>query len=1538
MNRLVFTYVILYIVTSVLMAQDQPPIYINEFLASNVSIEADIRDYDDYSDWIELYNDQDSVADISGYFITDDLTDPYKWQFPDGATIPVKGFLRLWADGYDDIPGNTYNVPYYLPGYPRRYFTTHYYHLNFSLSQAGESIGLFGRDSTRIDSVTFELQERDISMGRQPDGSANWWYFSEPTPGASNSTNGTLNIQYTSDPEISLASGFYTPGQVATITASGSGAEIRYTLDGSKPGSTSTQYDSPLNITETTILKVRVFDNDKLASRVLTRTYFIDEQISIPVISITCPPYSLWDDTFGIYDNIYKDREIPVHFEFFEDDGSLGFNLDAGLSLTGQLSVLYDQKSFTIRARERYGTDIINYRIFPQRELDTFSSLYLRNAGVPDHQDSFFRDALMASLVLNKTDLDCQAYRPAVVFLNGAYWGIYNIRDKINEDYIGSIHNLNPEDVDLLEYENSPSPEVMSGNSDDYNAFYEYINTHDLSVKENYDHIAAWMDMDEYINYQITEIYCDNVYWLDQNIRMWRERSPGSKWRWILFDTDFGFGMPNQRSIGYMNNTLTYATSSNSGDPFVLPQWATLIFRKLLQNDDFKVRFLQRFSSFLNTVFQPDSVLSKITQIKNVLSPEMPKHISKWRSSNYGFPIPDYNTWLQNVNGIKNFATNRPTYQRQHLINYFGLSGQALLNLTVNDTLMGRIKINQLEWQDQREEAVYFKGIPTVLEAIPNIGYRFVKWDGIADEFENPLSIIPLVDSLTITAIFEPVSIDLLPAVIASDTTLNQIHSPYYATQTVTVDSNVTLTIGEGVQLLMPEKASLMVHGRLLVQGSAENPVRIDPNDFSADWGALCLVNTSDSSVINYLTIKGATKGVDYSRDKAALSGYQARFSVNHLTITNSQAPVFVQFGKVTIRNSRLYSEIAGDLINIKKAASAVVENCDLRGNNEFDTDAIDFDHLDNGIIRDNRIYNFYGFNSDAIDLGEGARDILVENNIIYNINDKGVSIGGGSMAMLKRNLIANCGQGVGIKDEGSYGYLEHNTFYGNTYAIACFEKNIGVGGGSADMVSCILSNSKNAAVFVDALSTLNISYSLSDTEELPGLYNTLANPAFVNNLHLAAGSPAINTGNPSLPLDPDGSLPDIGAYPFDPQHKNLIITEIHYNPAEGDNYEFIEIVNAGDASVNLNGFQVTGDIHFIFPDVTLFMDDYCVVAKNMDVYQGQGFPVFSWDQGNLPAGPGNLYLKNFQGDTIDFVNYDNQYWWPEEADGQGPSLELHHTSLENMVTSNWRSSYAAGGTPGKSNNSVAISGIYINEFLTSNSTVYTDGNGEYDDWIEIYNDTAIPVNLGSLYITDNLDIPFKYPIPNNFSEQTTIPANGYLILWADGQTDQGVLHLPFKLDKAGEQIGVVQLAENDTLFIDSLTYAEQLTDVSYGRYPDGSPNWQFFNNPTPLDSNRIITTIQPDPLLPLTFGLSQNYPNPFNPKTIINYELVIISDVDLSVYDLLGQKVATLVSERKEAGYHQVEWDASKFASGIYFYRVEAGEFREVKKMVLLR
>ncbi len=1377
-------------------------------------------------------------------------------------------------------------------------------------------------------------------MGRKPDGSANWFYFGEPTPEASNNTQGTLTTQFAENTDIFPESGFYSGNQAVTMQSGSLQSDIKYTLDGSKPKSFSASYDNSFDIVQTTVIRARSFANGKLPGNIVNRTYFLNENISLPVISITTPPEALWDTKSGIYEKRMKDREIPVTFEFFKTNGKPEFSLNAGLTLTGQGSIYYPQVSFTITASEnKYGTDAINYQIFPQRQLNNFKALYLRNSGLPDNRSTMFRDAMQHTLVLNKIDIDCQAYLPSVVFLNGKYWGIYNIRDKINSDYISSLHNLNPEDIDLLEYESDVVPTVMSGNADDYSLFYNYFKTHDLSNEDNYKFVESRMDIDEYINYQICEIFYDNVFWPDQNIRFWRERKPDGKWRWILHDLDFGFGMPNPFTTGYTNNTLEFATSSST-DSFNAPEWSTLIFRKLLLNEEFKTKFIQRFAGYMNSIFHPDTVVSVINKLQNRIAPEMPRHIERWKDGDYyyGYPIQDYDEWLDNVEVMKEFARNRPYYQRQHIIDYFKLSGLSVLNLAIKNPGKGSIRINDSESTDKDVSGIYFKDVPVELKAIPKVGYRFVKWEGVEEDSINPLKILLSKDTLTISALFDTVSTNIIPSHISANTILSKDSSPYHAVGDIIVDPNSTLTIGSGVKILMPEEACVIVYGRLIITGTGEDPVAIAPNEYSQKWGALCFVNATDSSVISNLKITGATRGHDFDRDKAAISGYNSDFSLRNVTVENIDFPVFVQYGNVLISGCTLHTDATGDLITVKNTESLIIEKCDLSGNDNSSFDALDLGNISNGIIRENRIYNFYQYNCDAIDLGENAKGILIENNIIYNICDKGVSIGSGSNATIKRNIIANCGMGVGIKDHGSYGYIENNTFYANQYGIACYEKTIGRGGGTADAVNCIFANCRNAAVLTDKLSHTNVSYSLSNTDVLEGIHNIKGNPLFLNDLRLAVNSPAINSGNPSLPNDPDGSTPDMGAIPFDKYNQvNLLIDEIHYNPADGENHEFIEIINAGTSPININGFQLRGDIDYTFPNELISAGEIFLVAKNKNIFQDQGYKVFQWANGVLPDGPGSILLKNNQGDIIDFVNYDSRFWWPEEPDGLGHSLELHSINFENMVSGSWRSSYIDGGTPGKSNSSVIIKGIYINEFLAGNNSINNDENGEYDDWIEFYNSTDEPVNMGGLYITDNLNNPYKHQIPLYSPELTTVPAKGFILFWADGQPDQGVLHLSFKLAAEGEQIGLVQNSENKAIFIDSLTYQGQQTNVSFGRYPDGLIHLFAFNVPTPLRSN-VMTGIHDNEYLPVSITLYQNYPNPFASRTVISYQLTAFSDVEMNVYSITGIKVTTLVKERQQAGRYEVEWNAEGMKPGLYLYELKAGQNRKIMKMILIK
>ncbi|MBN1951448.1 MAG: CotH kinase family protein [Bacteroidales bacterium] len=1523
------------------VSQTVPEVFINEFLSSNVSVNADMVDYDDYSDWIELYNDGNTEADISGFYITDSRNNPEKWQFPDNIRIPAKGFLRIWADGYDDIPGQIRYRSWQDKDGNDIPFITDYFHLNFKLSRAGEFIALYTAAGEVVDSLGYSLQYRDVSFGRWPDGAENWYYFGEPTPGTPNITRGVAEPVFSGNAEILPQSGFFDAGTTISMNSPVPGDTVFYTLDGSKPGTGSADYESELSREETVMVRASLFEAGKLPGTVSFRSVFINEDHALPVLSIITPPEALWDNFMGIYDNHLKGREIPVSIDYFPAGGQTALSMNAGLRLTGQASLYYPQISFTLTARDRYGADEFSYPFFADRKIASYKSLYLRNGGFPDNRDSYFRDALQAGLVINKIDLDVQAYQPAALFLNGGYWGIYNLREKIGADYLAALHHINPDDIDLIEYSSfSSTPVVMEGNVANYTLFYQYAETNDLSHPEAYQTMENWMDIDAFINYQICNIFYDNVYWQAENVRMWRERKAQGKWRWILFDNDWSFGLqPNPRSPGYENNTLKFATST-SNSAFNPPEWSTLIFRKLLENESFRTRFIQRFDVYLNSIFHPDTVIGTINRYQQGIGAEMPRHIERWKDeANYLTPpLPDYSTWLGKLELMREFARNRPDYQRQHLISYFGLEGTAVLELSLNDPAAGRVRINEAILFDQDYSGTWFRGVPIDLFAMPEAGYRFTGWEGASNDTLNGIRLVLDQDTVRITATFEPVKLSTVPEHITSDTTLTLSRSPWYATGDIVIDSNVTLTLEAGVNLFMPEKACIIVYGQFQVDGTEVKLVQISPWEYAGQWGAICFVNASDSSVIRNLRICKASRGHDFERDKAAISGFNSRFSLESITVLDSEDPIFVKYGKVIIRGCSLSLYRAGDLINVKQTRQITVEDCNLIGGDYYDSDAIDYDQLSNGIIRGNIISNFYGYNSDAIDLGVDSHGILIEDNVIANINDKGVSIGNGSEGIIRGNVFVNCGQGIGVKDNDSYGYAVHNTFYGNQYGVASFVKNIGEGGGTLDVINSIFADNRTSSVLVDELSRANVSFSLSNTGLPEGLFNMEDDPEFLNNLKLATGSPAIDAGNPFLPADPDGSVADLGAYPWSvSDQRSLIINEVHYHPTEGVNYQFIELFNAGSSPTDLKNYQLKGNIHFLFPDIRLAAGDYLIVAKSQSVYAGNGFQVFEWETGDLQLFPGQVLLLDDLGSTLDRVDYDNQYWWPTEPDGQGPSLELHSPRLENMASTSWRSSYSSGGTPGRSNNSLLIDGVYINEYLTSNQSVNADEHKEYDDWIELYNNNTEPVNLGGLYLTDNLANPRKHQIPMHDAEATTIPAKGYMLLWADGQPEQGILHLDFVLDRQGEEIGLAQLYESDIRYVDSLRYALQQRDTSRGRFPNGGNAWYSFTSPTPGAAN-ILLDLTDNHRAPKGLNLLTNYPNPFTETTTIRYYLDEPGYAELNIYDFTGRKLRTLFRGEQLPGIHELTWNAGDLRPGIYYCELKTIRHRELRNLMLIK
>jgi spore coat protein H len=247
-----------------------------------------------------------------------------------------------------------------------------------------------------------------------------------------------------------------------------------------------------------------------------------------------------------------------------------------------------------------------------------------------------------------------------------------------------------------------------------------------------------------------------------------------------------------------------------------------------------------------------------------------------------------------------------------------------------------------------------------------------------------------------------------------------------------------------------------------------------------------------------------------------------------------------------------------------------------------------------------------------------------------------------------------------------------------------------------------------------------------------------------------------------------------------------------------------------------------------------------------------------------------------------------------------------------------------------------AAEGIFINEFMAGNTSTISDSDGQYDDWVELFNPTDSDIILSGMYMTDKPDNLTKWQFPN---DSLKIKAGEFLIIWCDEDEGQSGIHTNFKLSAGGEFIGLI--SPDGVSVIDSISFGSQSDDISCGRFPDGYTNWQCFNMPTPGASN-IITGINRDENLPFQFSLTA-YPNPLNPSTRIKYTIPVQLDkgnrlVTLRVYDLLGREVAVLVNEKQSAGTYEVEFYAKDLASGIYLYCLNAGNFSLTKKLLLLK
>ncbi|MBN8653004.1 MAG: CotH kinase family protein [Cytophagales bacterium] len=678
----------------------QAQVVINEICPSNADVNFD-SEFFNFSPWVELHNAGNTSVQVGGYFLSDDQTNPTKWKIPAGVSIAAKGYLLIWCD--DRNTG---------------------LHTSFSLDSDGERVVLTSPTNQLVDQIEFPKQHTNVSYGRITDGGATWSYLSTPSPASKNeSPNGEVVLAV---PIASIKSGRYAATQSITLTHATSATEIRYTLDGSAPRPTSLLYSSPISISQTTTLKARAFNAGMIPGETLVETYFINERaFNLPVVSISTRPDYLSNNTIGIYTNgtngiagncnnnpvnWNQDWDRHASVSFFDASGKINHSQFVDISIGGGCSRNNPQRSFIVKARDKYGDNVMEYKLFSDKPHDRYGGFTMRNSG-NDFNVSMFRDALMQELTRSQLKGAYLAYKPTVFYLNGQYWGIQNMREKIDADYIETNYGIKRNDLDLLESWGN----AVEGTNTAYFTYLNTLQTLNPALTSTFDFIEQNIEVQEYINYLVAQIYFGNTDWPGNNIKYWKKRS-GGKFRWLLYDLDFGFALYNS----FNHPTLTFATDPNSGVDWPNPPWSTQHIRLVMQNPKFKTKFIQTLATAMGSGFSPQHVTETVDLFAQRIATEMPFHKQRWGGN--------INDWNYEVQRLRNFATDRHQYILQHIAQFFNVTGDVKISTGTFPEGTGKIELNGVTLNEPLVLADYYRDLTFDAKPIPAPGYAFKNW------------------------------------------------------------------------------------------------------------------------------------------------------------------------------------------------------------------------------------------------------------------------------------------------------------------------------------------------------------------------------------------------------------------------------------------------------------------------------------------------------------------------------------------------------------------------------------------------------------------------------------------------------------------------------------------------------------------------------------------------------------------------------------------------------------------------------------------
>lgn len=576
-------------------------------------------------------------------------------------------------------------------------------HTSFKLA-FGERLSLYNPAESLSDSVSIAVLQPGSSLMRAGDDGA-WCVTDAPTPNAANTSS--CFSGYAETPVFTPGEGFYNSTQTITLAAGPAGT-VRYTTDGSFPDENSPVFPPALTLEQTTLLRVRRFSNGLLPSRTVTLSFFINENVTLPVVSIAIAP-----DDFGA---VYTDYQAKgrVNVAFFDQNHVQRFNTESAGYVVGNWSVAFPQKSLQFDMDEEWGSlGEIDYALFdPVKPIPHFHAFRIRNED-DDAWGARMRDRIVNDIA-RPTHAGQAAFRNVVAFINGQYWGLYSARERLDNYFVRDNYGANPDSVNMVKTHWGQGDYLAEyGTLDDFFDLSDFIANQDMSDPANFDQVRQRLDLDNFTDYFATEIFVASTDWLQDyfnNVRLFR--APDLRWHFLLWDVSYSSGSASGCvQCDVLGSTIANPFGSRYG----------VMFNRLLENPEYRRHFINRFADLMNYYWLPAQVHALIDQNAAEMAPEIDRHDQLWHTGDLPY-------WTQQVQYLKDFYAERAGFQREHLRNHFNLGQEVSITLKVNPPGAGHIKISTIIPPDLPWTGIYFQGNPVTLRAVPEPGYTFSGW------------------------------------------------------------------------------------------------------------------------------------------------------------------------------------------------------------------------------------------------------------------------------------------------------------------------------------------------------------------------------------------------------------------------------------------------------------------------------------------------------------------------------------------------------------------------------------------------------------------------------------------------------------------------------------------------------------------------------------------------------------------------------------------------------------------------------------------